>query len=364
MSRQEQQVEAEGIALQAGRDLVVRLGPTAQEFAQLMVELGKQLATFNAEGQAKVEQRLSEFRDEVLKEFANGTAAAPEALRDPDFQAVLADAQRNYVRNDDEEVAASLINLISERSQQTSRSRVSLSLNAAVEVMGALTGQDVATLTSLFHTRRAIVVTSRPEDVFAYLGRHVSIHVSQLPANSGSLDYLVTKGCITYNQFSSIAFPELVQRAYGCALADGFTLDELTQQVQGVGKERLLPLLSPVAGPQSPMFNFSLQASSQPELYRFNLQSVDKVKETALESGLGQPMADALHGFATSRQWSPDRVGEQMFKAQPALERFAELWTVSGMGSYSLTPLGIAIAHSNARRLFKEFRAPLSVWIF
>src|SRR5687768_15332024 len=112
MTRQDQRVASDGVAIQGAGDVVINLGPTAQEFAVLMVEVGKQLANFHAEGQAKVEQRLDRFKEEVLKEFARGSAAAPEALRDPDFQAVLASAQRNFVRSDDEEISAALINLI------------------------------------------------------------------------------------------------------------------------------------------------------------------------------------------------------------------------------------------------------------
>lgn len=196
MSDQDQRIAAEGIGVQGGRDVILNLGPTAEEFARLMLEVGKQLAVFHAEGQLKVEQRLDKFREEVLREFANGSAAAPEALKDPDFQAVLSDAQKNFVRTDDEEVAASLISLITERSQQTQRSRVSLSLNAAIELMGSLTAEDISTVSALFHSGRAVLVSSDPPSIVDYLAKHLQPHIGRLPANSGSLDYLVSKGSL------------------------------------------------------------------------------------------------------------------------------------------------------------------------
>lgn len=362
MSRQDQRVEAEGIAVQGGRDVVLNLGPAAEDFARLMIEMGKQLAVFHAEGQAKVEERLELFRQEVLKEFAAGTAAAPEALKDPDFQAVLSEAQKNFVRNDDEDVAASLINLISERSQQTQRSRVSLSLNAAIEVMGSLTAEDIAVLSVLFHSNRAIIVTSDPGRVYDYLGTHIGPHIGRLPANSGSLDYLVSKGCLTLNPFSGLSFVEAARANYGCALAEDFALGDLSQAVPGIAFERLQPLI--VAKPVKQTLDFSITAMPRPsDRYRFNHRTPGQVRDAAHQAGLGEH-ADQLHAFAESRLWPAEEAAERLFKAQPILQEFAELWAVSNMGRYHPTPLGVAVAHSNARRLFDGFKTPLSVWIF
>ena len=40
------------------------------------------------------------------------------------------------------------------------------------------------------------------------------------------------------------------------------------------------------------------------------------------------------------------------------------LWTNTQMGNYLMTAVGIAIAHSNALRLWPQtFGAPISIWI-
>ena len=70
-----------------------------------------------------------------------------------------------------------------------------------------------------------------------------------------------------------------------------------------------------------------------------------------------------LQSFAEGKTWSDERVRQEILSAAPELDRLAENWRSLGLGGIVLTPVGVAVAHSNARRLDAEFQAPISIWI-
>jgi hypothetical protein len=89
MFEQDQQVGNGAVAIQAKGDVTITYGMTPDQMTQIMVGLAKQLALYQSDAEAKVEERLAHFRKEILQEFADPERASTEAFRDPDFQYLL-----------------------------------------------------------------------------------------------------------------------------------------------------------------------------------------------------------------------------------------------------------------------------------
>jgi hypothetical protein len=196
MTRQEQSVDEGGNAYQAGRDLTVQHGFSSEQMAELMVAMAKQLSAFTAEANAKLDERLKEFRDHVLREFSNGNETQREAFNDPDFQFSLQEAQNTYARSGDADLRSELVRLLLERSGRGAGDRVSFILNAAIKVAGQLTTEERALLVVLFVIKTVVVTSTSIEPVYARYRNFLAPYVYRLPTTETSFEYLQSLGCL------------------------------------------------------------------------------------------------------------------------------------------------------------------------
>jgi hypothetical protein len=146
MTRQDQSVDAGGVAMQAGRDVVVHQGISAEQMTEIMVAMGKQVAVFADEARRIADERIAVFRHSILKRFAEPNRADPEAFKEPDFQYLLADAQEAVARSGDEAVRETLVDIVARRSLEKNRSRLALTLNDAATRAANLTQNEFAAL--------------------------------------------------------------------------------------------------------------------------------------------------------------------------------------------------------------------------
>ena len=248
MSRQTQDVEGGAVAIQGGRDVSVQYGPNAQQLGELITGISSQLAIFHAEGQSRVEERLDKFREEMMREVDARTCDAG-ALKDPDFQYATGQAQKGFVRTDDEVIAASLINLLAERSQYVERSRASLSLNGAIEVVGNLTSEEIAGLTAVFVISRAILKTSIPQILYVNFNKYTSSLTESMTQESGSIEYLLSHGCVTRNQFPGPDLFSTIRDIYILAFSDGFILSDFEKEFPEIDADTATKILIRLRAP-------------------------------------------------------------------------------------------------------------------
>ncbi len=150
MNKQDQRVGEGAAAYQAGRDVIVNTGMSPEQMTEIMMGLARQLAFYQLDAQQTVEDRLTSFREEMLKTFAQPGRGNPEAFRDPDFQYMLNDAQTAYVRSGDEVVKGTLVDIIARRSLETERSRIAVTLNDAATKVPLLTTNEFAELSLVY----------------------------------------------------------------------------------------------------------------------------------------------------------------------------------------------------------------------
>ena len=290
------------------------------------------------------------------------------ALKDPDFQYATGQAQKGFVRTDDEVIAASLINLLAERSQYVERSRASLSLNGAIEVVGNLTSEEIAGLTAVFVISRAILKTSIPQILYVNFNKYTSSLTESMTQESGSIEYLLSHGCVTRNQFPGPDLFSTIRDIYILAFSDGFILSDFEKEFPEIDADTatkiLIRLRAPGLGAPVNYTESSVAPESLPTeiLVKFNTSHPEIVARDL--AALGHPgLQTRVSEFATPRAWAVERVTAELSAAVPDLVPFAQTWLNAGMNSVQLTALGIAVAHSNARRLWADFREPLSTWI-
>jgi hypothetical protein len=227
IKKQEQRAEANALAIQSGRDTKISHGLTRGDMKQIIEALAAQLPAYAATAREIVDARLKDFEQRVLERFSDPIAAHREAFRDPDFQYLVRRAQHAYARSGDEIVRDTLVDLIAQRSKQSDRNRLSLSLNEAVEKAAVLTADEFAELSLTYLFKHTINRGLGTLDHFvSYLQANAVPLLKDVSEEAASYTYLEAQSCASI----SIGFVDLrkVFRVnYGGLLAKGFTQQQL-----------------------------------------------------------------------------------------------------------------------------------------
>ena len=155
MTDSQKQSAGEGsTAIQAARDVTINNGVSIAQMSEIITALSAHVERLSATAKELIEDRLSQFRTEIVTRFANDTSTKIEAFSDPDFQASILDAQRAFARSGDSNLQSVLTDLIAQRSKQPARNRITLTLNDAITKAGSIPKADLNALslmgTSIF----------------------------------------------------------------------------------------------------------------------------------------------------------------------------------------------------------------------
>lgn len=359
MSKQQQEVSEGGQALQAGGDIVVHNGMSADQMSEIIVSLTRQIAALTNEAKLEQEKRFGELKDALLLEFAKPeTKANAEALSDPDFQYVVKDAHEAFARRGDDDLKVELVNLISERSAHQANTRVAQTLNSAIELAGKLSREEYAALVMLFTMQNVVVNGTDIDVILNTTDNLLAPFVNDLPADGYSVQYLQSLGCVSINQIVTNPLAGILVRKYAHAVGTGFTRDELSTACGDAATlARVAPLAvayfdNPTAFQQvSASTAFRFAKGTEPDLSAaLDQNGVDADAKKSLLLLLNSKMANEQEVMSAFRQKS---------KYASALEAF---WAITETQQASVNTVGRALAHS-AMVSKGSMTAPLDIWV-
>ncbi len=190
-----------------------------------------------------VNDRIKDFEERVLAKFANATSTRSEAFKDPDFQYVIVQAQYAYARSGDQQVRDTLVDLIARRSLQTERTRLSLSLDEAVERAARLTKNEFAELSLVYFMRYTRVNVQNFEQLMQVLSKFVAPLLPDISASQSSYQYLQAQSLANIEQFP-VQIARQFSATYSGLLSMGFSRIELKAHLPDGKKDSLDALLS------------------------------------------------------------------------------------------------------------------------
>jgi hypothetical protein len=346
MSRQDQTVESEGIAVQAGRDVVVHQGMSPQQMSEIMVAIAKQLSIYHDEARQIADQRFASFQEELLKRFTDPKQANPDAFRDPDFQYLIGDAQEAFARSGDEAVRDTLIDIIARRSLEKTRNRLAITLNDAATKAANLTENEFAALSLSYLVRYTVNNGVNTFSAFCdYLKSHLQPFVRNISPEQSSFWHMQAQACGSI-EIGEVDLVVALRGRYTGVLGDGFARQQLEDHLPDGKKTALDNFIIPCINDASKL---------QPSAIRF-----DVWKEIALpSSGLSEQELQNVWNLFEST--IPDLV-KRTTDAVPELAELFNIWKATPLKQFSLTSVGIAIGHANAARVI-GLTASLDVWI-
>lgn len=351
MKDQNQKVESDSTAIQAGGSLVVVQGPSPEQIGAIVKELleqSKPLLAAVAEETLKV--RVADLASEVEKRLAANVEKSIEALQSPDFQMSLTAANRAYGRSGDKDQLGNLAEIIEARLSQKDGTRLAYTLNDAIVTTGKLTRNEFAELALIFTLRltKNTVVKDIPT-FLGYIGKRIMPFVDDASDEDSSYEYLAANACGQILTMFQLPFEDCLTLNYPRVLSNGFTKEEFDNHVADeLVRNQFEKLVEPC---KWDVEKFQLVADQE-----------DEFRNTFENSGFDVGIANNLLALNRSKLWTKEQLVSRIGKIHPKFVKLAHLWQSTPMKSFQISTLGTAIAHANVRRVTGD-NSDISIWI-
>jgi hypothetical protein len=343
--------------IQVAGDYVVVEGLTEERAVAIAREQAQiAIAEYTKEAEGVARERIESFVEEIIRELTE--LGSLDVLADPAFQILLRKAELEAAVTPDRADYEMLAKLLGERAKEPSKP-MHLAITRAVQVIEYLDQQALTGLTSIFYFT-ILPASPDPLEAMEALDNLAAKLVSgPLPTGNGWLSRLDVLDCIHYEPSigSTRSWDMTLMQSMPGYISQGI----LPEDVEGIST-RLLAL-----GP-------SLPALIVPHVFLPNRWRVNTSKaERLIESMSGTFQAsDDLEEFkkiiedARVDQIDNDAIAAMIAHVETNLPNLqsARTWWGQVQGLVQLTPVGVAVSYSNARRFDSlEGLGPLSALI-
>ena len=344
---QRQSVDAGGIAIQAGGNVVV--GVSADEARNIAKDVAK-LTFYELTGVARqiMSDRVEEITEKIISKLEKEYPEGLKKAEDPDFQHALYAVQKNYGKTGDANLGDLLVDLLVDRSKQEQRGLLQIVLNESMEVAPKLTSSQISNLSLMFLFRYTMNFKVLDHDhLGAYFDRHVLPLMKDLVKNNASFQHLQFTGCGGDNPMTSVKLEDALLQLYPVLFSNGFD--------HALLDERAVP-----ENLRAIFFMYCMSNKDKVQCTPLN----DKILEEMFETySVNADDRDKIRSLYITGRMTPDDARETCIKIRPYMRDVFSIWNESSMQSFTLTSVGMAIAHANVKRLIDSSFSELSIWI-
>lgn len=326
-----------GLSIEDAKEIA--LGLARPEFERLT---GQATATACARAEEMVVERL-------LPRLMELNPAGIETFADPDVQYALMAAQRTYARTGDQDVADVLVDILVDRTRETERNVLQLSLNESLEVAAKLTADQFAALSLIWLIRYTRSNISSRDTLGTYIDTYLAPHVPRIRTSEATYQHLEYAGCGSIG-IGEISVEGAYRDTYGVVFSKGFADQELSARFEGPPPTSLNEILMP--------------CPNGPDRQQFGVIDEDMLKERAAQLELTDTETANVVSLFNQQLMNDEEVRDYLQALRPSvMGPLIDAWSNSSMKHMTLTSVGITIAHANCRRIMGVSPADLSIWI-
>lgn len=333
-------IQAENLAINTGLTYKDVVDISADVFRKNFYELSETAQTVAIE---RAIELVEGFVRALEKRNPNGIRVA----QDPDFQCALFEAQKDYARVGDSDLANILIDILVDRTKEEARSFQSIVLNASLAVAPKLTSDQIVALSLIFAFRytQHLMIKNLPSFFEIFKSQILPFSIN-LPQRASSYLHLEFIGCCKNIHLSSITFEKMVLSTYAGLFSLGFDKDSL----QKIIDYSQLP---------DSLFRVCIH---DVKMIQLNVMNEETFNSEVKKLNLKESVAKELYKLHKKNLMNEKQVREYILSQEPKLLNLIDSWNESSIKDVELTSVGIAIGHANYRRVTGE-TADLSIWI-
>lgn len=305
-----------------------------------------------------VEERVEKLTDDVLRRIAAENPELLQRFSNPSSAHAMFQAQKSAALAGEEELSDTLSDLVIEHLSEHTRTRRQIAIAQAIDVTAFLTVRQIDILLVHFLTTRAApagIINRR--DLLARYALHFSPLAERLrdatPEDVNTeVPYLEYHRCLSVRAGKHVKYGNPRDK-YSALFCKGFSFDGsdgFAEKYSLSNDERSKVLSLLMSSPDDPA-KVQLRGLDIAERERILQQAALRFE---IKSGLLTSTNEALFTYDETRMFLENNAPDAAFLFRLCYD--SEL--VSG----EMTPTGVAIAHSAAKRLL-SLDAPLEVWL-
>lgn len=342
-----------GQQLQAGRDIHLVTGLTVEVAREIIDAKAEVLRReFSDHAQELVAYRLEQFERLLLYKFSNANLLS--AFADPDFQFNVLEAQRSAARSGSEDDLGLLVDLLAQRAGATPTPRMKLATRRALDMVGQVSHESLVGLTVLWYGVSLSPMSDSLDQALHAMEQHLSPLVDAgLPTDQRWMTDLAILDCIQLSvgglgqlkAFQQLLvehkFPGFTARGFDAQTADGFKA-ALEKVHVGLGDlitpHRLSPDRFCLAGKSEERFREIVSEVSSATSPGADFLTI--VNEAIAQNQYDQRAPECEEGL------------QRLLSNHAALPAVNEWWKT--FPAAEITPVGVALAYANLKRLLPE----------
>ncbi len=293
--------------------------------------------------------RAQELIDFYLRRVSEKGPHLLRSAEDPDMQYALFTAQKEYARSGDKDLSELLVDILIDRAAETNRSVLQIVLNEALSVAPKLTVQQFNVLSLIYIIKYTRQLDLNGLDDFAqYIRKLILPFTDNFRSDNACFQHLEYAGCGNLQADDRIVYPafaRLSKAIYPGLFWRGATENEIEELL--MIDQRIKTIVIPCL--------------HNADLYQFDVIDGEELREECQVRGLDDATIRTLLSFQVGHLFDDGQVHKIIKELVPEFTEFMHTWGQS-LRRFSLTSVGIAIAHANIRRKTgREFN--LNIWI-
>lgn len=290
-------------------------------------------------------ERRDRITDKILNKMLEENPDGFEVARDVDFQHSLFVVQKEFAKTGDEDLGDLLVDLLADRSKETVRNLKQIVLNESLSIAPKLTKDQLSALALIFVLRYTKQQIANAKDFGEYLDSFVKPFMEALPASQAGYQHLQFTGCGSINT-GQFGLAKNLKNCYRGLFSKGVTIDEINAEKWPISSD-------------DPLF---IPCLNNPEKLQLSALNEEVLDTKIHDQNIDAEFHPAILNIFNRNLMTNDEIEARCAEIRPYMSELFETWSSTEMRRFSLTSVGIAIAHANVKRLNGEF-ADLSIWI-
>lgn len=290
----------------------------------------------------RADELFQNFADEIQKR----NPEAINSMKNPAMQLALYEAQKEYAKSGDKDLADTLVDILVDRAGIQEKKLIQIVLDESIKIVPKLTASQLDTLTIAFILRysRSIRAINLLEFNF-YLEDSIKPFVESLSKENSLFQHLEYCGCGNVS-LASAQLGSIMRNNYKGLFSKGFTLEELVNHVSSDQHYQ----------------NYTIPCLHDPSKLQIKYMDDTILKEELPKIGIPFEQVEKIQTFFNQTTFNESEVKAYLETKGDYMKKLFDIWSTSSLKSLTLTTVGIAIAQANFRRKTGE-TLEIEIWI-
>ena len=332
-----------------GQSITIHQGISYSDAKEIALDVYKaNFLQLSADAANLARQRAEELTDDFLSRLKEENENAIEEISNPGMQAAIYEAQKQYAKTGDADLQELLVDILVERASTPDRNIHQIVLDESLEVAAKLTTEQMDALTVNFilsRTKNQRLINL--ESISNFINTDIAPFLSSLTEASSCYEHLEYTGCGSIMQVGNIhPIEHLFRLLYPGLFSKGFSKEKFDTDIDGLLNTDSILM---------PCFH-------SPEDLQFRVSDEEALKKMVKQNKIPEEYENKLIQLFKSTIMSDAEIKEYLSNSTPSILPLFDLWKNSSISKFTLTTVGIAIAHANFRRRTGQ-KLDLSIWI-